>query len=201
MASGLLKRRIRDTRVMAFAVIGLLFVSEPAWGEQTLVHEPIEYLGYGLVVACVIGRIWCSTFIGGYKNERVIDTGPFSIVRNPLYVFSFLGVVGIGLMTVRLSIIAILVAAFASYYRQVVWREEAYLREKFGAAYEAYSRRVPRWLPRLRDYRSDEETVTRPQFVLRTIRDSVWFFVALPAIEAIEYVQGAGWLKPLFWLP
>lgn len=201
MASGLLKRRIGDTRVAALAVIVLIFLSEPLWSEENLAHEPIEYFGYLLVIACVIGRVWCSTFIGGYKNERVIDTGPFSIVRNPLYVFSFLGAVGIGLITVRLSITAILIAAFATYYRQVVRREEAYLREKFGAAYDAYCRRVPRWLPRLQNYRADEEITTRPQFVLRTIRDSVWFFAALPAIEAIEYLQVAGWLKPMFWLP
>lgn len=201
MVSGLLKSRIRDTRLAALVVVVLLFLSEPLWGEESLAHEPIEYFGYALVIACVIGRIWSSTYIGGYKNERVIDAGPFSMVRNPLYVFSFLGVLGIGLMTVRLSITVLLVAAFAVYYRQVVRREEVYLRAKFGGAYDEYCRRVPRWLPRVRAYRSDEEITTRPVFMLRTIRDSVWFFAALPAIEAVEYIQVAGWLKPLFKLP
>ncbi len=201
MAAGLLKHRIRDTRLVAVVAVALLFVSEPLWRENTLVHEPIEYLGYALVIACVIGRIWCSTFIGGYKNERVIDTGPFSMVRNPLYAFSFLGVLGIGLMSVRLSIAAILVAAFAAYYYRVVRREEIFLRETFGTAFDAYCQRVPRWLPRLSNYHADKEITTRPQFVLRTIRDSLWFFAALPAIELIEYIQVAGWMKPLFWLP
>ena len=50
-------------------------------------------------------------------------------------------------------------------------------------------------------YRSDEEITTRPRFILRTIRDSVWFFAALPAVEAIEYIQVAGWVEPLFKLP
>ncbi|MSO74898.1 MAG: isoprenylcysteine carboxylmethyltransferase family protein [Alphaproteobacteria bacterium] len=201
MATGLLKRRIRDTRIAAFGVIALLFLSEPIWGSDSLAHEPIEYLGYALVIMCVIGRIWCATFIGGYKNERVIDIGPFSIVRNPLYVFSFLGVLGIGLMSVRLSITAILVAAFAAYYYRVVRREEVYLRQKFSAAYDEYCRRVPRWLPCFRNYRTENEITVHPHFVSRAIMDSVWFFVALPAIEAIEYSHDAGWLKPLFSLP
>jgi protein-S-isoprenylcysteine O-methyltransferase Ste14 len=144
MAASLLKRRVQDTRLASLGVVALLFLSEPVWGEDSLLHEPIEYLGYALVIACVVGRIWCSAYIGGYKNERVVDTGPFSIVRNPLYVFSFLGLIGIGLMTVRLSITAMLMAAFAFYYRQVVRREEGYLRARFGAAYEDYARRVPR---------------------------------------------------------
>ncbi|MSO73686.1 MAG: isoprenylcysteine carboxylmethyltransferase family protein [Alphaproteobacteria bacterium] len=201
MATGLLKRRIRDTRVLALGVIALLFLSEPLWGVDSHAHEPIEYLGYALVIICVVGRIWCSTYIGGYKNERVVDIGPFSMVRNPLYVFSFLGVVGIGLMSARLSLVAILAVAFAAYYYRVVRREEFFLREKFGPAYDAYCRAVPRWFPRFRNYRTDNEVITRPQFVLRTIRDSVWFFAALPAIEAIEYFQVVGWLRPLFWLP
>ncbi|MGD9538039.1 MAG: isoprenylcysteine carboxylmethyltransferase family protein [Alphaproteobacteria bacterium] len=201
MATSLLKRRIADTRIAALGVIALLFLSRPVWGDDSMLHEPIEYLGYALVIVCVIGRIWCSAYIGGYKNERVVDTGPFSIVRNPLYVFSFLGLVGIGLMTVQFSITLALAAAFAFYYRQVVRREEGYLHARFGAAYDAYARRVPRWLPRLSRYRSDEEIITRPRFILRTIRDSIWFFAAFPAIEAIEYIQAAGWLKPLFKLP
>jgi protein-S-isoprenylcysteine O-methyltransferase Ste14 len=56
--------------------------------EYGLIHEPFEYVGYALVIVCVVGRIWCSAYVGGYKNTKLIDTGPFSIVRNPLYVFS-----------------------------------------------------------------------------------------------------------------
>jgi len=34
-------------------------------------------------------------------------------------------------------------------YHCVVLAEEAYLRQKFGAAFDEYCRRVPRWLPQL----------------------------------------------------
>jgi protein-S-isoprenylcysteine O-methyltransferase Ste14 len=201
MAKGLLKRRIRDTRLAVLPVVALLFLSEPIWNEYGLIHEPFEYVGYALVIVCVVGRIWCSAYVGGYKNTKLIDTGPFSIVRNPLYVFSFLGLLGIGLITVRLSIAALLCGAFVCYYSWVVEREESHLAERFGDTYQDYKRRVPRWLPRFSLYHSEDEITTRPSYILRTIRDSLWFFATLPAIKAIEYMQVAGWIKPLFKLP
>lgn len=201
MAKDLLKSRIRDTRLAVLPLAVLLFISEPVWNEDGIVHEPFELVSYALVIACVVGRIWCSAYIGGYKNTKIVDAGPFSIVRNPLYVFSFLGLLGIGFMTMRFSIAALLCAAFAFYYWRVVAREEAHLIARFGEPYRDYMRRVPRWWPRLSGFRSDDEITTRPSFILRTIRDSLWFFAALPAIEAIEYAQAVGWLKPLFKLP
>jgi hypothetical protein len=46
------------------------------------------------------------------------------------------------------TVLAVPLAAFA--YAAIVAAEEHYLREKFGAAYEAYCRDVPAWIPNLR---------------------------------------------------
>jgi protein-S-isoprenylcysteine O-methyltransferase Ste14 len=36
-------------------------------------------------------RLWCSLYISGYKNSQLITSGPYSLCRNPLYFFSFVG--------------------------------------------------------------------------------------------------------------
>jgi protein-S-isoprenylcysteine O-methyltransferase Ste14 len=41
-------------------------------------------------------------------------------------------------------------ALTAAFHLFVVFFEEPLLRRKFGASYEEYCRRVPRWVPRVR---------------------------------------------------
>jgi hypothetical protein len=69
----------------------------------------------GIVLAAVgmVGRIWCLTYSSGYKSSELVTQGPYSVCRNPLYFFSFIGLVGIGLATETVSLTLFLVAFFA----------------------------------------------------------------------------------------
>jgi len=192
----LLKARIKHTRIAAFIGLPFLLTSQPLWGTAALYAW--VWAGFLLIVVCVLGRAYASAFVGGRKNATLIDEGPFSVVRNPLYVFSFLGVLGVGLAAGSLIWAAILGALFALYYPAVVAKEEAYLRTLFGPAYDDYCRRVPRWWPAFGQWRAPESVPLNPIFLFRTMRDGAWFFVAPPAFAAIRLLQGAG-LWPV-WL-
>jgi protein-S-isoprenylcysteine O-methyltransferase Ste14 len=82
-------------------------------------------------------------------TERLVVGGPFERVRNPGYLAVIAMVLGqaalFGSSAVALWALAIAVA----FHVFVVLYEEPTLRRRFGADYEAYCRRVPRWLPRL----------------------------------------------------
>ena len=184
------KSRIRHTRLAAFVGVPFLLTSQPAWDAWVLYC--LVWLGFLLIVLCVLGRAYASAFVGGRKNATLIAEGPFSVVRNPLYVFSFIGVLGVGLAAGSLVWAAILAALFALYYPAVVAKEEAYLRSLFGAEYDAYAARVPRWWPDLSLWRTPESVPLNPIFLFRTMRDGAWFFVAPPAFAAIRLLQGAG---------
>lgn len=82
--------------------------------------------------------------------RQLATTGPFAVVRNPIMAGELAVIwgeavwfasAGILLYAASLSLIAALVVRLI---------EEPELRERFGEQYEAYTRRVPRWFPRLR---------------------------------------------------
>jgi protein-S-isoprenylcysteine O-methyltransferase Ste14 len=86
-------------------------------------------------------------------TERLVVTGAYRYVRNPMYVAVLSAIVGQGLLlgqTVLLgyaALVALLVVSFVRLY------EEPVLRRQFGEEYEAYRRAVPGWLPRLHPWK------------------------------------------------
>jgi protein-S-isoprenylcysteine O-methyltransferase Ste14 len=82
--------------------------------------------------------------------KKLVVEGPYRVVRNPMY--WGVGSVMLGEAAVFHSVQLVeLAAGFAlGVILFVLLYEEPALRQKFGAEFEAYCRRVPRWLPRLR---------------------------------------------------
>ncbi len=190
----LLKARQRHSRWFVVFMIPLIVFSISKLQDDGWQQETMEWAGFFLTVACVLGRTYCSAFIGGIKNERVVRDGPFSVVRNPLYVFSFLGLVGIGLQSGRFSILALLVGGFIVYYKSVVAREEGYLEQKFGEPYMRYKAEVPRWFPRMALWSEPAEIVVRPYFIRHTMLDALAFFIPWPCFELLQLLQAHGFL-------
>jgi protein-S-isoprenylcysteine O-methyltransferase Ste14 len=199
-APTLLKARQRHWRWLTIFIFTLFLLSAGKIRPDTHLHEMMDALGVVLVGLCALGRSYCSLFIGGIKNERVVRSGPFSIVRNPLYVFSFIGLVGIGLQSGMITYLAILVGIFILYYHQVVVREEAFLLNKFGDDYQRYLNEVPRWWANFSLWQEPEEINIRPRFIRYTMRDAMAFIIAYPAFELIEILHREGLIVPIMTL-
>lgn len=197
----LMKGRARHTWLFALIAVPALLLSRSRWAEGGLVHEGLEWAGYLALIVCVLGRALCAVYIGGRKNQAVVTDGPYAVVRNPLYVFSFIGVLGVGLATGTLTIPTLLAVFFLIYYAQVVRREERFLTDNLGAEYVAYLDKVPRWIPDFRLWHERDEILVRPKFVLITMRDSAWFFIALPLFELIDVLHDLSIVPVLFLLP
>lgn len=182
-------------------LLAVLLFTESMWAPDTVVHEAFELFGYALILTCIAGRTWCALYIGGRKKQVLVDQGPYSMSRNPLYLFSVIGGFGVGLQSGNLVTgLAIGLFVFAL-FSVVILKEEAFLKSRFPAAFAAYAAAVPRWGPHLAGWRSERELTVQPRFVLVTFRDALWFLVAIPLLEGIELLQAQGWLPVLLSLP
>lgn len=181
--------------------IGFLFFAGPRWSEEDWRHETIEWVGIALIVLCILGRTWCSLYIGGSKNQLLISDGPYSVSRNPLYFFSIVGAIGVGAQVG--SLVLALLCGFIAWavFLHTVLREEAALSAAFGDDYRAYLARVPRFLPRPSLWRDRAIVEVRPRIVLTTFADALVFLVAIPLAEGFEYVQIAGLIPVFLTLP
>ena len=80
--------------------------------------------------------------------KELVATGFYRYVRNPMYVAIFLMLLGHFLWFGFLWLIVYLVITFLIVHLFVTLYEEPTLKRKFGASYQEYLRKVPRWIPR-----------------------------------------------------
>lgn len=196
-------QKIRKVAVLVaiLALVGLALVSQSVGGVDGEWHERVEAVGFVAMILSIVGRAWCSLYIGGRKKAEIVDRGPYSITRNPLYVFSYIGAFGIGAQSGSVTIgLGFVLAAMAVFYLTVK-REEAFLEREFGAVYTAYKARTPRFWPRFSLWRDEEELTIRPSLFVTTIRDGLVFLLAIPIFELIDAGQAAHWLRILLHLP
>jgi protein-S-isoprenylcysteine O-methyltransferase Ste14 len=145
---------------------------------QPLVRNFESALGLTLVVAAVLGRLWCTVFIAGRKNAVLCADGPYGLSRNPLYVFSSLGLLGVLLATHRPLVALSAFAIFWVFHHFVIRGEESRLAGIFGEAFAAYRLRVPRIIPRFARPSSPERIDLHLRPMLRGFGEVIWFFAA-----------------------
>ena len=115
---------------------------------------PTGWLGtivFALALALVAWAISTMTRAGSnvptsLPTTTIVETGPYRLTRNPIYLGMVMGLIGLAIAFNSLWLSMTLVP-FALVIRYgVVAREEAYLERKFGDVYRGYRSRVRRWL-------------------------------------------------------
>ena len=122
-------------------------------------------LGFVVAASGELLRAWGVFYVGSETRvtgkvgaSRLVTSGPFAHVRNPLYVGNILLYVGIGVMSMSLfpwlQIFALLWFIFQ--YTMIVQEEEVFLSGEFGDEYQRYLKAVPRFLPRISSYNPEK---------------------------------------------
>jgi len=91
-----------------------------------------------------------------FPTRRLVVGGLYRHVRNPIYVAVVSAIVGQGLLFGNPRLLGYGALVWVGFHAFVLGYEEPKLRATFGAEYETFCARVPRWLPRLRPWRGGE---------------------------------------------
>jgi protein-S-isoprenylcysteine O-methyltransferase Ste14 len=128
-------------------------------------------------LALVLPGLLLRGYASGYvkKNRELTTTGPYSHTRNPLYLGSVLMAAGFAVALLSWLVAVVLAAGFALIYIPVIASEERFLRATFPD-FDAYTRNVPRLIPRLTAAR---RTATQPSVGLTTRGAGAGFSFAL----------------------
>lgn len=192
--------RILLSRILGVLVLALLLVTDRHYsigvGGQVL-----SLAGLAVIIAAALGRIWTSSYLAGYKDARLIRYGPFSVTRNPLYLFTLLAAAGIGIAAASLVILLLATGIVAITHSVAVKKEEARLAELFGKEYEDYRNSVPRFWPQLNLYESPKIIFVNMKIYGKAFIDATGWLAVYLGLRAIDLLHVQGVLPTLFEIP
>ncbi|MEC3880394.1 methyltransferase family protein [Parapedobacter sp. 10938] len=140
-----------------FLYLALFIPSAPLFSDATFGSD---YYLYPLIIGLLVtvsgqlirgATIALAYIVRGGKDKKVyantlVTNGIFAHCRNPLYVGNILMLVGVGILVNSLLFMVIFIPLFLFIYQAIVLAEERFLRNKFGSEFDAYTKRVHRWL-------------------------------------------------------
>lgn len=139
-ASGNAASSRRGNRVVATlarwrVAIGFVLAALVLWLARPSPRTLVIGAGVALIGECL--RIWAAGHVE--KSREVTRSGPYRFTRHPLYLGSTLIAAGIAIVAARWAVAALVAAYVASTLTAAIRSEEAHLRDKFGAEYDAYA--------------------------------------------------------------
>lgn len=195
------KTRLFVSRIFGLTIIFLILFTGHSFEQEKIVDISFELSGLLLLSICSFGRLWALIFISGYKSDVLITEGPYSIVRHPLYFFSLIGAVGLGLASENILVLVLIVVFYLFYYPFAILAEEKKLTAKFGQGYIKYMERTPRILPKFSLYREPQSYNVTVKKLVRNFAEAMLFIWAFILMHFVEMLQDSGVLPVLWRVP
>lgn len=132
------------------AGMGASFLGARTWPTTALTLT----LGTVLLYDGIALAVWARVHLGRYwsgmvtlkEGHRLIRTGPYAVVRNPIYTGLLLAVLGSAVVVGNAGLLLMFVIMLVTFLLKIR-AEETLLREAFGAEYDAYAHDVKRLVP------------------------------------------------------
>jgi len=118
-------------------------------------------------IGFLLASLWIRTWAAGHlvKNKVLTVTGPYAYVKNPLYIGTFLGMIGFAFLTfgprsapwylqhLNWIVLGLGILVFVAYYIPYKKKREGdRLHDLFGESWDHYDKAVPDYFPKLARY-------------------------------------------------
>lgn len=128
-------------------LLGERFLPRAAWPFWAGAALTAGGLLFSVWARRLIGRNWSGT-VTVKEHHELITSGPYAIVRHPIYTGLLLAFTGTALHRGDWCGVLAVAIAFGAFWRKLRF-EERWMLDQFGEAYRAYCRRVAALLPRV----------------------------------------------------
>ena len=129
---------------------------------------PFLWIGLGLVFIGEYIRFKAVQYAGGITRTRNVgapslcQSGPYSYVRNPLYVgnmYIYIGFVFVAGSHYIWELFCVVFIYFSIQYAMIIALEEKTLSNLFGKVYDQYKNNVPRFIPRSTPWNNSDNRI------------------------------------------
>jgi len=114
----------------------------------TSAHLVLDFIGAAFLAGGAAIRLWASVHVRPCKGKTLATTGPYAYCRHPLYIGSILLILGLCFIAQNTLFDAITLLIWFPAYTYKIRFEERELYKKYGQAWQDYSNKTPRFIPR-----------------------------------------------------
>jgi len=129
------------------AWMGVLSIPFPGWLRWFGFALGLASLGFWTWTQAVLGREW-SPQLQLREEHRLVTSGPYGLIRHPLYTAMFGYGAGLALVTANWVFVILAVAVIAFMFARVP-REEKMMIEEFGEDYKIYTQKAGKFFPKI----------------------------------------------------
>tara|TARA_Y100000996_G_scaffold10249_1_gene8406 strand:- start:2886 stop:3503 length:618 start_codon:yes stop_codon:yes gene_type:complete len=192
------KNRLLISKLLLIAFIIVLTISEHGKIANEDLSIGLKILGFILILIGGFGRLWSSLYIEGNKNEKLISGGPYSMMRNPLYVFSLTLLLGYCCAIQSIIILISCLILFIVIYMPTIFNEEKILLSRHSDFYKEYYEKTPRFIPNFKLYQNHSQdnmidvNIKKIQRVIVEIAGFTFFYgliITLDIFHQMEYIK------------
>ena len=145
------------SNVMVYVAWMVVLTASAILGKDDIAFLPdwVYLIGIALMFGGIVFRQWAIAVLGRYfsgmigvqKEQKVVDTGPYHLIRHPSYTGALIFYVGMGLAVQSWAAVLVAVIVFGAVYGYRIFVEEKVLINELGNNYVDYKKRTKRIIP------------------------------------------------------
>jgi protein-S-isoprenylcysteine O-methyltransferase len=152
-------RSDKGSRIVLWLSIFVSIIIAIFFGTNEITPLPdwFFYLGIALMLGGIALRQWSIRVLGRFfstrvqvtSDQRIVTSGPYSVIRHPSYSGTLLTLLGLGLSAKTWAGTLVILVLFGLVYGYRISIEESFLKAEFGQEYAEYAKKTKRLIPYL----------------------------------------------------